>query len=86
MRLDRPLAALALLGLLSSARAQIAPANAWFPVPLTAVFLTGDSWTDQNVTFRLYGVQSCIRGTSFTNAHGQKRDCGEAMPALTGGL
>jgi endonuclease YncB( thermonuclease family) len=34
------------------------------------------------VTYRLYGVQSCLRGTSFTNAHGLERDCGEASLAM----
>jgi endonuclease YncB( thermonuclease family) len=54
----------------------------WFPVPANAVYQTGDSWTDRGVTYRLYGVQSCLRGTSFTNAHGLKRDCGEASLAM----
>ncbi|KIU53108.1 MULTISPECIES: thermonuclease family protein [Nitrobacteraceae] len=50
----------------------------WFAVPTTALYLTGDSWSDAGVTYRLYGVQACLRGTSFTNGHGLKRDCGEA--------
>ena len=82
MRAGLLLAALVMLGPLSSTQAQPAPSNGWFPVPLTAVYNSGDSWVDQGVTFRLYGVQSCIRGTSFTNAHGQKRDCGEASLAM----
>ncbi|MCP3468569.1 thermonuclease family protein [Bradyrhizobium sp. CCGUVB23] len=57
-------------------------ASPWFPVPASAVYLTGDSWIDNGVTYRLYGVQSCIRGTSFTNARGVKRDCGEASLAM----
>lgn len=32
--------------------------------------------------FRLYGVQSCLRQTSFTHEHNQKRDCGEASLAM----
>jgi len=64
-----------------SAHAQTG-ASRWFPVPATAVFQTGDSWSDAGVTYRLYGVQSCLRGTSFTNAHGLKRDCGEASLAM----
>jgi endonuclease YncB( thermonuclease family) len=64
----------------SSGSAEIA--SPWFPPPATAVYLTGDSWVDKGVTYRLYGVQSCIRGTSFTNAHGVKRDCGEASLAM----
>jgi endonuclease YncB( thermonuclease family) len=57
-------------------------ASPWFPVPASAVYLTGDSWVDNGVAYRLYGVQSCIRGTTFTNAHGVKRDCGEASLAM----
>lgn len=57
-------------------------ATDWFPVPPTSVYQTGDSWTDGGVTYRVYGVQSCLRGTSFTNANGLKRDCGEASLAM----
>lgn len=66
---------------LSAAFAE-APASRWFPVPANALYLTGDSWSDTGVTYRLYGVQSCLRGTSFTNAHGLERDCGEASLAM----
>lgn len=59
-----------------------APASRWFPVPADARYLTGDSWSDAGVTYRLYGVQSCLRGTRFTNAHGLERDCGEASLAM----
>lgn len=72
--------ATALFAALSSARAE--STSPWFPVPANAVYLTGDSWTDNGLTYRLYGVQSCIRGTSFTNARGVKRDCGEASLAM----
>ena len=71
----------ALISSLSPARAESA-ASGWFPPPPAAVYQTGDSWTDRGVTYRLYGVQSCIRGTTFTNAHGLKRDCGEASLAM----
>ncbi|GEC15466.1 thermonuclease family protein [Nitrobacter winogradskyi] len=53
-----------------------------FPVPVNALYLTGDSWSDGGVTYRLYGVQSCLRGTNFTNGHGLQRDCGEASLAM----
>jgi endonuclease YncB( thermonuclease family) len=65
----------------SPAHAQLAPSG-WFPVPPDAVFDTGDSWSKAGTTYRLYGVQSCLRGTNFTNAHGIKRDCGEASLAM----
>ena len=64
----------------SAAVAQADPGkpNPWFAVPAGAVFTTGDTWTYAGETHRLYGVQSCLRGTAFTNAHGRKVDCGEA--------
>jgi endonuclease YncB( thermonuclease family) len=67
-----------------------APKNAPLPVfdvPSTGVqFQTGDTWTQGGQTFRLYAVQSCIRGTTFTNAAGKKRDCGEASIAYFAAL
>jgi endonuclease YncB( thermonuclease family) len=49
-------------------------------------FHTGDAWTQGGRTFRLYAVQSCIRGTTFTNAAGMSRDCGEASIAFFAAL
>jgi len=57
------------------AAAQTSP---WAVIPENAAFETGDSWIAGGQRFRLYGVQACLRGTAFTNASGQKRDCGEA--------
>jgi endonuclease YncB( thermonuclease family) len=58
-----------------------------FDIPLAGVqFQTGDTWTQGGQTFRLYAVQSCIRGTTFTNAAGMKRDCGEASIAYFAAL
>ncbi|MFH1558349.1 MAG: thermonuclease family protein [Pseudomonadota bacterium] len=74
-------ALLVLAAAISPAAAQSA-APSWFPVPKSAVYQTGDSWTDGGVIYRLYGVQSCLRGTIVTNAHGVKRDCGEASLAM----
>lgn len=54
----------------------------WFPVPAEAVYETGDAWTFGGKRYRLYGVQSCLRGTAFTNDKGVKRDCGEASLAM----
>ncbi|MGN8119159.1 thermonuclease family protein [Labrys sp. 22185] len=62
------------------------PSNV-FPIPQTGVnFLTGDSWEQQGQRLRLYGVQSCIRGTFFTNAAGVRQDCGEASLAVLAAL
>ena len=53
-----------------------------FDVPQVGVaFVTGDTRTQNGRTMRLYGVQSCIRGTTFTNPMGAKSDCGEASIA-----
>lgn len=77
-----PRARSTVLALLLALAAGPAPAQVaspgWFPVPPDAIFETGDSWSSAGTTYRLYGVQSCLRGTSFTNAHGITRDCGEA--------
>lgn len=77
-------AAIAFAGLLAASPTAFAdPATSpWFSVPASALYQTGDSWIDDGVTYRLYGVQSCLRGTSVTNAHGVKRDCGEASLAM----
>ncbi len=54
----------------------------WFEIPVNATFETGDTWAVEGKRFRLYGVQSCLRQTSFTNEHEQTRDCGEASLAM----
>ena len=63
-----------------SASAQSPPQ--WFSIPADAVYETGDTWTASGARYRLYGVQACLRGTSFTNQHGIARDCGEASLAM----
>lgn len=56
----------------------------WFALDeKNMTFITGDTWSSKGVTYRLYGVQSCLRGTYFTNLYGLKRDCGEASMAMT---
>jgi endonuclease YncB( thermonuclease family) len=63
------------------------------PIVLSAEasFLSGDSWQAQSTsarsaaTYRLYGVQSCLRGT-FVTAGGQRRDCGEISMVYFAGL
>jgi endonuclease YncB( thermonuclease family) len=58
-----------------------------FELPQTGVeFVTGDTWRVGGETFRLFGVQSCLRGTTFTNAAGEKRDCGEASILYTAAM
>lgn len=43
---------------------------------------TGETWVSNGERFRLYGIQSCLRGTSYTDAHENKKDCGEASLAM----
>ena len=73
----------------SEAQTQGLPATALpvFDFPQDGVeFLTGDTWRVGGQTYRLYGIQSCIRGTDFTNAAGAKKDCGEASLAYTAAI
>lgn len=56
--------------------------NQWLPFPPNAILETGDTWVANGQRFRLYGVQSCLRGTFFTNAQAQRVDCGEAGVAM----
>ena len=70
-----------------SAQAQTATALPVFNFPQSGVtFQTGDTWSANGQTFRLYGVQSCIRGTFFTNAAQKRTDCGEASVAYLAAL
>ena len=65
---------------------KVAPLPVFDIPPAGLEFQTGDTWTQGGQTFRLYAVQSCIRGTAFTNAAGMKRDCGEASIAYFAAL
>ena len=61
---------------------QMAPPAPAFAIPQSGVsFSTGDTWVQNGQTMRLYGVQACLRGTSYTNPAGVKADCGEASLA-----
>jgi endonuclease YncB( thermonuclease family) len=58
-----------------------------FEIPRAGViFSTGDTWVQNGQTMRLYGVQACIRGRTFTNQAGAKADCGEASLAYLAAL
>jgi len=39
-------------------------------------FETGDSWVYEARKFRLFGVQSCLRGTRYSLPTGEEGDCG----------
>ncbi|MFK0333920.1 thermonuclease family protein [Rhizobium sp. NPDC090275] len=49
-------------------------------------FLTGDSWQEAGQRFRLYGVQSCLRGTFYTDKAGEHQDCGAVSTAMLAAL
>ncbi|SEF13338.1 Endonuclease YncB, thermonuclease family [Rhizobiales bacterium GAS191] len=50
-----------------------------FAVPQAGIsFETGDSWVQGNQHIRLFGVQACLRGTTYVNSAGVRGDCGEA--------
>jgi endonuclease YncB( thermonuclease family) len=69
------------------AAARAVPSTSVFDIAQTGVeFQTGDTWSQNGETFRLYGVQACIRGTQFTNPAGVKTDCGEASVAYLAAL
>jgi endonuclease YncB( thermonuclease family) len=55
------------------------------PIPAAVIFLSGDSWNDRGMTYRLYGVQACLRGTSISTNTGVK-DCGDLSMVYLAGL
>jgi endonuclease YncB( thermonuclease family) len=40
------------------------------------IFETGDTWQYEGRKFRLFGVQSCLRGTAYRAPGGVEEDCG----------
>lgn len=56
--------------------------NGYFDLPTTVTLESGDTWMQSGQKFRLFGVQSCLRGTSYTAKDGSKRDCGDASMAM----
>ena len=56
--------------------------NGYFDLTSDVTLATGDSWTDGAGHYRLYGVQSCLRGTVYTDKAEKERDCGEASLAV----
>jgi len=54
----------------------------YFELNPGVVLETGDSWIAGGQHYRLFGVQSCLRGTAFTDHAGNKKDCGAASMAV----
>lgn len=54
-----------------------------FRIPETNIsFLSGDTWQQGDQKMRLYGIQSCIRGTFYTDKSSLKQDCGTVSLAM----
>ncbi|MGL4812478.1 MAG: thermonuclease family protein [Beijerinckiaceae bacterium] len=85
------LSAAMVLGLLQADHIRAQTAAPTIAIPADATFLNGDSWQasaspgSATNSYRLYGVQSCLRGTSVM-AEGQRRDCGEISKVYLAGL
>ena len=75
------LAATAFLGLICVGNAQAIP-EGYFALSPGVELVTGETWRTSDGTYRLYGIQSCLRGTTFTNGVGEQQDCGEASLAV----
>jgi len=50
--------------------------TATIPFSSDVTFETGDTWGHKGRKYRLFGVQSCIRGTAYRSPEGQGEDCG----------
>lgn len=77
---------LALLSLPAHAQHHSGQSSSIFAISSDAKLITGDTWEQDGARVRLYGVQSCIRGTSFLNATGTVQDCGDASLAMLAAL
>ncbi|URK89567.1 thermonuclease family protein (plasmid) [Rhizobium sp. RCAM05350] len=71
----------AIAACLSVTAASASPAG-YFELAQGAVFETGDTVVSEGRRIRLYGLQSCLRGTPYTDRSGTRRDCGEASIAV----
>ncbi len=58
-----------------------------FDVPQSGVtVLTGDSWRQGAQLVRLYGIQACLRDTSYTDDAGKPQDCGAVSASMLAAL
>ncbi|WP_137137283.1 thermonuclease family protein [Rhizobium sp. FKY42] len=73
--------ATALFAILLPVAVYAAP-DGYFDLTPNAVLETGDTWVSKRERFRLYGVQSCLRGTAYTDGQGNRQDCGDASLAM----
>lgn len=87
MRILRLILCLVMMAASASAQTgQVTNPPTWQEVPPDSTFSTGDTWTSGGVSYRLYGVQSCLRGTTYTDHAGDRKDCGEASMFMLASL
>ncbi|KJF70246.1 thermonuclease family protein [Agrobacterium arsenijevicii] len=79
--MKRRLLAVLSLAMIAGQAVVAAPAG-YFDFTTSTVLETGDTWMSAGTRYRLYGLQACLRGTTYTDASGNKRDCGEASIAV----
>lgn len=72
---------IACLAMAASSTAVAAPPG-YFDLTTKITLESGDSWIEGGRKYRLYGVQSCLRGSFYTTSDGDKRDCGDASMAM----
>ena len=78
----RVLAVLIAVSISGPAAAVAAAPAAYFDLRPGVALESGDSWTEAGTRYHLYGVQACLRGTSYTDRSGHRDDCGEASLAV----
>lgn len=74
--------ALLLALVLAPMSATAASPEGYFELKPGMMLESGDSWRDGDRHFRLFGMQTCLRGTFYTDKAGTRRDCGEASLAV----
>ncbi|MCM2294702.1 thermonuclease family protein [Allorhizobium sp. BGMRC 0089] len=70
------------IGIFTAAHAANAAQAGYFDVPPTVTLESGDTWRLDGQRYRIYGIQSCLRGTAYTDKAGHKQDCGNASLAM----
>ena len=78
----RAIALASLAGIAGANSQALAAPQGYFDLSPGVTLSTGESWSDGAANYRLYGVQSCLRSTTYTNAAGQTADCGDASLAM----
>ena len=69
-------------GMLVTASNSSLAQDGYFDLKPGVTLVSGETWVQDGQTFRLYGIQSCLRGTFYTNEAGRKVDCGVSAIAV----